>query len=321
VTSPQITLVPTWRLGSLLRDARDHDGRSLEDLAATSDRFDAFALADVEAGERPLTDADLQHILAVYRVDPDVLVPGRTDLIVDLDHGKLATAGHTQPLAGAAPTADVVLASYLSLVYALRSMTPGTRVPLRDADLEVLAQALALATPEVAERLESLMVNPSAEVHKRSKLLRARVLVPAAGILVAVTVAGALVVSSRSDTSPKSGTNAAVPANEATVDVGSAAVRTRNPDGSPGVEVIIGENISGSDVPAGAAAIGSAQVVTRDANGNAVQSDRAPDPSLNPSASAGDAAVGSAQVATRDANGNVVQTDRAPDGPVPTSTP
>jgi len=282
MTAAPISLVPTGRLGALLRDSRDHDGRSLEDLAEASGRFDALALADVEAGDRTLTDPDLAHVLALYGVDPDVFVPDRTDLIVDLDHLELATAGHTQPLAGNAPTAEVVLASYLSLVYALRSMTPGTRVPLRDRDLDVLAQALALAVPEVEERLEALMANPTAELRSRSKLLRARVLVPAAGILVAVTVAGALIVSARTEVTPNPTSSSAVAVDDTSVDIGGAAVVTRNADGSPGIQVIVGEGISGSEVPAGAVAIGDAQVATRDANGNVVQTDRGPDGSITP---------------------------------------
>ena len=141
MTNAPLTIVPTWRLGSLLHDARVADGKSLDELAQSSDRFDASGLADLEAGARPLRDDDLEHVVALYGVDPDGLVPGRSDLVVDLDHNRLATAGHTEPLAGSAPTADEVLASYLSLVYTLRSTTPGTRVPLRDADLDVLARA------------------------------------------------------------------------------------------------------------------------------------------------------------------------------------
>jgi transcriptional regulator with XRE-family HTH domain len=283
VTTAPLALVPTWRLGALLHDARERDGRTLAELAAASDRFDASGLADLEAGARPLTDDDLQHVVDLYGVDPDDLVPGRSDLVVDLDQNRLATAGHSQPLAGTAPTADEVLASYLSLVYTLRSTTPGTRVPLRDADLDVLARALALATPEVEHRLEDLMAHPTAELHHQSRLLRARVLVPAAGVLLAVTVAGALVVWARSDDAPAP---APAPAAVSTVpsastpggvQIGGAETQQVNPDGSVGPPVVQGEGLSGDDVPAGGVGLGDAQVAVRDANGNVVQSDRPAD--------------------------------------------
>ena len=286
MTTAPLALVPTWRLGSLLHDARERDGRTLDELSAASDRFDASGLADLEAGARPLTDDDLQHVVALYGVDPDALVPGRSDLVVDLDQNRLATAGHSQPLAGTAPTADEVLASYLSLVYTLRSTTPGTRVPLRDADLDVLARALALATPEVEHRLEGLMASPTVELKEQSRLLRARVLVPAAGVLLAVTVAGALIVSTRKDDAPPPA--APAPAVVSTPPPAAAGVgaqiggaETQTPTGPP---VVSGENLSGNDVPANGVGLGDAQVATRDPNGNAVQSERPADASTTSTA-------------------------------------
>ena len=282
VTSAPLALVPTWRLGSLLRDARQRDGRTLDEVAAASDRFDASGLADLEAGARPLTDDDLGHVVHIYGVDPDALVPDRSDLVVDLDQHRLATAGHSQALAGVEPTADEVLGSYLSLVYTLRSTTPGTRVPLRDADLDVLARALTLATPEVQRRLEGLMANPTPEIHTQSRLLRARVLVPAAGVLIAVTVAGALVLSGRSDrsTTPPppvasvSTVTTVAPVSGAGAQIGGAETQTANSDGTPGPAIVNGDGLSGNDIPAGAAGVGDAQVATHDANGNVVQTDR-----------------------------------------------
>jgi hypothetical protein len=152
---------------------------------------------------------------------------------------------------------------------------------MRDRDLDVLARALALAIPEVEQRLEGLMVSPTTDLHTRTRLLRARVLVPAAGVLVAITVAGALIVSARSGSDPDPAPAppvAQVPVDDS-VDIGGAATVQRNPDGSPGVEVVTGENLSGSQIPAGAAGIGDAQVATRDAAGNVVQTDRSDDDS------------------------------------------
>jgi hypothetical protein len=199
VTSASLTLVPSWRLGSLLSEARDRHGRTVDRLAACTDRFTAADLIAIEAGERALDDRDLEAVVALYGIDPGALVPGRTDLVVDLDQHRLATAGYTQPLAGTAPTAEEVLASYLALVYTLRHAEPGTKVPLRQADLDVLARALALAEPDIEHRLVDLMVAPTAMVRERTLLLRARVLLPAAGVLLALTVGGAIVVSSRPD--------------------------------------------------------------------------------------------------------------------------
>ena len=182
-----LTVVPSWRLGALLRSAREEAGWDDADLAARSDRFSADELQAIEQGERALDDDEIDALVELYGVDRDALVPDRDELVVDLDHHELAAAGHTQALAGTAPTPEEVLGTYLTLVYTLRAAEPGTPVRLRQADVDVLARALALAVPEVEQRLEGLMADPERVVlHQRSKLLRARVLVPAAGVLVAV---------------------------------------------------------------------------------------------------------------------------------------
>ena len=203
------------------------------------------------------------------------------ELVVDLDHRELAAAGHTQALAGAAPTADEVLGTYLTLVYTLRATEPGTPVRLRQADVDVLAQALALAVPEVEQRLEGLMGDPERVVlHQRSKLLRTRVLLPAAGVLVAVCVGGALVVSARSS---DPNVPPSRPATATTIESSSASVVTTptggasttvtvTPTSAP--RVVVGNDLHPNQVPAGGVGLAPAQVVTRGVNGQPVQSNR-----------------------------------------------
>ena len=226
MNSHVLTLVPTRRLGGLLREAREASDLSLDELAADSPHFDVVDLREIEEGDRALNEAEREQVVALYPVDPDTMVPGRTDLVVDLAHHRLATADRTQPLAGPAPTADEVLSSYLSLVYALRCTTPGTRVPLRQADLDVLGRALTLATPEVEHRLVELMASPTPDLRRRSRLLRVRVLVPAA-VLLAVTAVGALVVTTRIDDSRSSTPPAVVVPTGAQID--GAATRDAQP--------------------------------------------------------------------------------------------
>jgi len=272
VTAEALALVPSWRLGTLLAQARDRDGRTLADVAARSPVYDEAQLAAIERGEHPLDDTALEGIVALYGIDAADLVPGRTDLVVDLDNHRLATAGHTQPLAGTAPTADEVLACYLSLVYTLRQAEPGSRVPLRQADLDVLARALALATPDIEHRLVDLMASPSALVRERSRFLRARVLVPAAGVLLAVTVAGAIVVSSNGAAPPPPPAGTTV---DGTVQIDGAATQTRNPDGTPGPVVVAGDGTKAADLPPGAVGLGDAQVAVRNPDGSITQDTRA----------------------------------------------
>ena len=271
MTAEALALVPSWRLGTLLAQARNRDGRTLADVAAHSDVYDEAELAAIERGEHPLDDAALEAIVALYGIDAADLVPGRTDLVVDLDNHRLATAGHTQPLAGAAPTADEVLACYLSLVYTLRQAEPGSQVPLRQADLDVLARALALATPDIEHRLVDLMASPSPLLRERSRFLRARVLVPAAGVLLAITVAGAIVVSSNAAEPPPPPAGTTV---DSTVQIDGAATQTRNPDGTPGPVVVVGDGTNATDLPPGAVGLGDAQVAVRNPDGSITQGTR-----------------------------------------------
>ncbi len=255
-----LTIVPAWRLGALLGSAREAAGWDDADLAARSDRFSVDDLRAIEQGERALDDDDIDALVELYGVEREVLVPDRHELVVDLDHLELAAAGHTQALAGTEPTAEEVLGTYLTLVYTLRAAEPGTPVRLRQADVDVLARALALAVPEVEQRLEGLMADPERVVlHQRSKLLRARVLVPAAGVLVALCVGGALVVSARSS-------DTQAPASR------PAVVATVPPTTAP--PVVVGNDLHSGQVPPGGVGLVPAQVVTRGANGTPVQTDR-----------------------------------------------
>jgi Helix-turn-helix domain len=267
VARAPLTIVPAWRLGALLRSAREASGRDEIDLAADSDRFSADELRAIEQGELTLDDDEIDALVGLYGVERDVLVPDRHELVVDLDHLELAAAGHTQALAGTAPTAEEVLGTYLTLVYTLRAAEPGTPVRLRQADVDVLARALALAVPEVEQRLEGLMADPERVVlHQRSKLLRARVLVPAAGVLVALCIGGALVVSVRStDTQAPSSRPAVV----TTVPHSTIVV---TPTSAP--RVVIGNDLHSNQVPTGGVGLAPAQVVTRGHGGKPVQSDR-----------------------------------------------
>jgi hypothetical protein len=266
-------VVPAWRLGDLLRTERERSGRTIEQLAAAGPGFAVHDLAAVEAGARPLDDHELDQVLARYGVERHDLVPDRNELVVDLDHHELAAAGHTQPLAGTQPTPDEVLGTYLTLLYTLRASSPGTPLRLRQADVDVLARALALAVSEVQHRLEDLMSDPDpAVVHQRARVLRARVLLPAAGVLVAMCVGGALVVSTRSSSndtqnSRATTTTTTVAASSTTTVPGSTSTSTPS-------SVVTGNDLHHDQIPPGDVGLAPAQVVTPGANGQPVQSNR-----------------------------------------------
>lgn len=198
-------IVPPSRLGRLFREAREERGESLEQVASRlGEGASEVLLRDVEHGTFDLTDRDVAILSDAYGVQTRELVPARSRLVIDLDEGTVAVAEQARAFATDDP--DEVLTRYLSLVYALRGLPPGTPVPLRDLDLAVLGQALRLGAGEVEARLVTLMQDPQQKVAPTTRDLRRRLVVPAAGLLVAVTAVGALVLitrdSSQADPAP-----------------------------------------------------------------------------------------------------------------------
>jgi hypothetical protein len=260
VIAPPSSLVPPRRLGALLFGRRRRAGRSLDDVAASS-RFTAVELTELEAGDLRLDDGIVIEALAAYGVEPDDLVPPRVELVVDLDEGRIVAGPRSRSVA--APTADEVLAGYLSLVCTMRGAEPGTPVVLRHADVDVLSRALGLARTVVAGRLAELMAEPAGEVHRRVGGLRDRVVVPLVGAVVAVTAIGTLVLVSRGD--DDWGTPGPAPT-VAAAELGPASRQTPD-DGM----VVQGEGIPASELPAGAVNLGEAQTAVRDADGSVIQ--------------------------------------------------
>jgi hypothetical protein len=119
-----------------------------------------------------------------------------------------------------------VLSRYLAMVYSMRGIDPGTYITLRLDDLDVLGAALHLRPADAAADLKVLMADPGEMVSERVSVLRTKLLVPAAGVLVALLTAGTLVLVEQ-----KAG---ASPTKPAPVSISTAAVQGRNADGSPG---------------------------------------------------------------------------------------
>jgi len=188
-----LTLVPPMRLGRLLVERRRARGLDLVTLArSTAGRFDATVLTAIEAGRLSLSDEDLGHVSDLYGLHAEPAVrPRRTRLAIDAEDAVAEDQRHLAHRTGSDP--DEVLIRYLGLVVALRAAVPGNPLPLRADDLVVLADALWLEPDEVEDRLDVLMANPRNRVGRRVARLSRRTVIPAAGILVAATEEGLLV--------------------------------------------------------------------------------------------------------------------------------
>jgi transcriptional regulator with XRE-family HTH domain len=229
-------LVPPRRLGRLLAQARVARGLSLDDVCEDLDgRLAPLELLEVETGRRPVSDQDLQALADLYDVETSTMVPERSVLTIDLDDGTISAGRTSTEIHDAAGRQDV-LSKYLALVYSMRGEDPGGTVPLRLADLDVLAAAFDVDRRTVEDELQGLMVVTPEPVKKRFRLLRGRLLVPVVGVLVAGTAAGTLVLvpaddSSADDTQPVA-TVAGTPNPE--VRIGDAVVQERSADGGAG---------------------------------------------------------------------------------------
>jgi len=193
-----LSLVPTRRFGRILQEQRARSTTTLSRLEQLAGgRFDRYELADVEAGRRALADEELVLLSALYGVHAEPAVhPRRTMLTVDDDPG--ATHGH-RPGGHRAAAPDDVLLRYLGLVVALRGAVPGTTIPIRQPDVDVLAAVLDTTPEQIELRLALLMANSRDRVGRRVRRLSRRTVVPEAGILVAVTDGVALVLDGNGD--------------------------------------------------------------------------------------------------------------------------
>lgn len=231
-TQPEL-LVPPKRLGHVLAEARLAGGFSLEEAAqALGGQWTPLDLLEVETGRRLLQDPQVKEIAGLYEVPTSTLIPARSRLIVDITEGTLAVGGETVQFEQSEVERRDVLSRYLSMVYAMRDITPGKPVPLRLPDLEVLEGVFTTPRRDLEDELRELMVDRTGTVKHRTRTLRGRVMVPIAGILVAATTVGSLVLVSSKDSGAAAGpTNAG---DSVDIEIGTAVVQERLPDGTPG---------------------------------------------------------------------------------------
>ena len=158
---------------------------------------------------------DLQSLAALYEVNLEDLVAARAAIEVDLQ-GRTISAGsvHTDL---ESEELDAVLSRYLAVVRELRSTSGDENLPLRDDDVQTLADVLELDEGDIAHRLGVLMGCSDEEAARAWSIVRNRVVVRSAmGLLIgALAVAG---VSSlpAADASTGSGGSEATPSTTTT---------------------------------------------------------------------------------------------------------
>lgn len=194
--APTTSLVPPRRLGALLRQARVTAGWELTELTAPCG-LSVVELEDVEHGRRPLDEATLDALVAAYGIEGAGLVPSRSQLVIDLDEGRISV-NHTDIDVDSSSGPDAVLTRYLALVHRLRDLPLGSPLPLRDVDIAVLSAALTLSTEEAESRLHRLLDTRS-DIERDQRRIRRQLLLPLVGVVIAATGVGTLVLVARGE--------------------------------------------------------------------------------------------------------------------------
>lgn len=243
------TLVPPRRLGTLLRQARIAAGLELEELAARQRELTVVDLDDLEHGRRIVDDSLLTRLVQLYGVEHAGLLPNRSQLVIDLDEGRIAV-DQSDVSTGGLVGPDAILARYLALVYHLRELPLGTPIGLRDLDLEVLSTALEIETDDVEERLARLMSDEDA-IAADQRRIRRRMLMPLIGVVIAACSAGVLILVADADESTDP-MPTGVPSTDADVSMPDVTTGT--------VETDIGNGGAVADAPTVATRLGDAAV-------------------------------------------------------------
>lgn len=184
--------IPARRVGALMRGARSQAGLSLRNasrrLGITKTQLMAW-----ERGDERINDDELEQVADLYGVGTEALAPARRGVEIDRAHHTMRIGHHIEVLNSPDPTADEILGNYLHALYELRGAKPTDPIPLRDDDLNSLADALGNKPAVIEQRLVELMgVTREEAIRLRRIILRRRVLTPAAGLVLGAGMLGGL---------------------------------------------------------------------------------------------------------------------------------
>ena len=219
-------LVPPARFAAALAAARERQELTLSDIELRAKgAFSLGELRQIEAGELALRDPDLRVLAGVYGIDLANVVPGRATLIIDRHEGLVAVGDSVGKFKPESDDRKIML-RYLALVYRIRNATPGKPISSRDDDLEVLAAVFGTTPSQVRTELEALMLIAAPEIRFQYGAFRNRLIVPALGVLVALTAAGGLLLTSGAPVTAASSAPAKVSIGEAVTIERSATANT-----------------------------------------------------------------------------------------------
>lgn len=173
------------RTGQRLRAVRERLGLTKSE-AARRVGLTRRELGAYEKGRWRVPETTMARLAHAYGMSTGEVVPTRSAsrLEIDADH---VAAGETERRIPDDATPDEVLGEYLDLVRELRGLGENDELPLRDADLAVLAEALGGTPERIETRLVELIDCTRDEARAiRRTLMKRRLVAPAAGFLLGV---------------------------------------------------------------------------------------------------------------------------------------
>lgn len=172
------------RTGERLRSLREHHGISRKEAARRAG-ISRHTLAAYERG-RPVPEAVAACLARSYGISPGELVPSRSPSRLEVRDGSLV-AGEARRSLPPQASPDDVLDHYLGLIRDVRGATESDDLPLRDADLDALADFLG-GTPKAIERRLVELIQCSKEEARalQRAILRRRLVAPAAGFILGI---------------------------------------------------------------------------------------------------------------------------------------
>ena len=161
-------------VGRQLRQVRRKQGLSRAEVARSAG-LTRRELAAYERGRVHIPESDLWCLAGSCGVEVGELLPHRDELRIDSSLASLAIGDSIRHLRAPAEP-DGLLREYLAMIYELRNLPPGSRIPLRETDLATLADALG-GDPETIEMRLMELIGAS---HEEAARLRAMILPPLA---------------------------------------------------------------------------------------------------------------------------------------------
>lgn len=165
-------------LGRHLREVRRKQGLSRSEVARSAG-LTRHELATYERGRSAIPESDLWCLAGSCGVGMNEILPEREPLRVSSGLSSLAM-GDTIRRLRAPGQPDGILCEYLSMIYTLRSLPPGSRVPFREPDLVALADALGGRPDAIEARLVELIGASHEEAARLRAMILPRLSLPAA---------------------------------------------------------------------------------------------------------------------------------------------